>query len=120
MPAGKTALGDDTLPHGDVVETLLGRRLKDQIAEIVKDRIPAIEFDRLRRVVSRAVSIAVSAVVLYERWYGVALQRTENAERLRVFFSGNIDIVPFEEEDTIRRRRRAPSAGNSRNADWPL
>jgi tRNA(fMet)-specific endonuclease VapC len=32
-------------------------------------------------------------------WRGA--QPTENAERLRVFFSGNIDIVPFEEEDAI-------------------
>jgi tRNA(fMet)-specific endonuclease VapC len=38
---------------------------------------------------------------LYELWYGVARseRRRENAERLRVFLSGNITVVPFEEED---------------------
>jgi tRNA(fMet)-specific endonuclease VapC len=28
-------------------------------------------------------------------------RRRENAERLRVFLSGSIDIVPFEEEDAV-------------------
>jgi len=41
--------------------------------------------------------------VLYELWYGVARsgRRRENAERLRVFLSGNIDVVPFSEEDAV-------------------
>jgi tRNA(fMet)-specific endonuclease VapC len=58
---------------------------------------------RLRRVVSRGVSIAVSTVVLYELWFGVARsqRRRENAERLRVFLSGNIDVAPFDEEDAV-------------------
>jgi tRNA(fMet)-specific endonuclease VapC len=53
--------------------------------------------------VSRGVSISVSTVVLYELWYGVARsqRRRENAERLRVFLSGNIDVAPFDEEDAI-------------------
>ena len=57
--------------------------------------------DRLRRVVSEGASIAVSSIVLYELWYGVArsTRRHENAERLRVFLSGNIDGVSFEEAD---------------------
>ena len=56
---------------------------------------------RLRRAVSRGASIAVSSVVLYELWYGVARsgRRRENAERLRVFLSGNVNIVPFDEND---------------------
>ena len=39
--------------------------------------------------------------MLYELWYGVARSehRHENAERLRVFLSGNINVVPFDEED---------------------
>jgi tRNA(fMet)-specific endonuclease VapC len=46
-------------------------------------------------------SIAVSSIVVYEPWYGVArsARRRENAERLRVFLSGDIDIIPFGEED---------------------
>src|SRR5215472_9858768 len=57
--------------------------------------------NRLRRVVSEGGSISVSSIVLYELWYGVArsTRRHENAERLRVFLSGNIDSVSFEEAD---------------------
>jgi tRNA(fMet)-specific endonuclease VapC len=56
---------------------------------------------RLRRAVSRGGAIAVSSVVLFELWYGVARseRRRENAERLRVFLSGDIRVVSFEEED---------------------
>jgi len=41
--------------------------------------------------------------VLYELWYGVARsgRRRENAERLLVVLSGNIDVVPFSEEDAM-------------------
>jgi tRNA(fMet)-specific endonuclease VapC len=64
---------------------------------------PAGVRDRLRQVVSPGASIAVSSVVLYELWYGVAAseRRRENAERLRVFLSGNVAVVPFEEEDAV-------------------
>jgi tRNA(fMet)-specific endonuclease VapC len=45
----------------------------------------------------------VTSVVLYELWYGVARskRRRENADRLRIFLSGNLDIVPFEEDDAV-------------------
>ena len=58
---------------------------------------------RLRRVASGDAAIAVSSVVLYELWYGVARseRRRENAERLRIFLSGNINVVPFDEEDAV-------------------
>jgi len=57
----------------------------------------------LRRLVSPDVSIAVSTVVLYELWYVVARsqRRRENAERLRVFLSGNIDVARFDEDDAV-------------------
>ena len=66
---------------------------------------------RLRRVASRGAVVAVSSIVLYELWYGVARseRRRENAERLRVFLSGNIDVRPFGEED-------AAIAGDLRSA----
>lgn len=72
------------------------------VIALLKNR-PAKVRGRLRRVVSRGASIAVSSVALYELWYGVARseRRRENAERLRVFLSGNIDIVPFDEEDAV-------------------
>ena len=64
---------------------------------------PAGVRGRLRRAVSRGASIGVSSVVLYELWYGVARseRRRDNAERLRVFLSGNIDVVPFDEQDAV-------------------
>ena len=62
---------------------------------------PASVRDRLRRARSEGASIAVSSVVLYELWYGVARseRRSENAERLRVFLSADIGVLPFDEQD---------------------
>jgi tRNA(fMet)-specific endonuclease VapC len=59
--------------------------------------------NRLRRLVSRDVSIAASTVVLYELWYGVARsgRRRDNAERRRVFLSGDVAVVPFDEQDAV-------------------
>ena len=64
---------------------------------------PAEVRTRLRHVASQGAVIAVSSVVLYELWYGVArsAHRRENAERLRTFLSGNIKVVPFDEEDAV-------------------
>jgi len=62
---------------------------------------------RLRRAVTRRASITVSSVVLFELWSGVARseRRRENTERLRVFLSGNVSVVPFEEEDAATAGR---------------
>ena len=70
------------------------------VIALLKDE-PAIFRKRLRRAVSRGASIAVSSIVLYELWYGVArsARRRENAERLRVFLSGGIEVSAFDEED---------------------
>ncbi|MGH2459700.1 MAG: type II toxin-antitoxin system VapC family toxin [Chloroflexota bacterium] len=59
--------------------------------------------NHLRHAVSHGAPIAVSSVVLYELWYGVARseRRRENAERLRIFLSANIAIVQFDEEDAL-------------------
>ena len=64
---------------------------------------PAGVRGRLRRAVSRDASVAVSSVVLFELWYGVARseRRRENAERLRIFLSAVVSVVPFEEEDAV-------------------
>ena len=65
---------------------------------------PAGVRHRLRRARSETgVVIAVSAVVLYELWYGVARseRRRENAERLRVFLSADIHVLAFAEEDAV-------------------
>jgi tRNA(fMet)-specific endonuclease VapC len=70
------------------------------VIALLKDE-PAIFRKRLRRAVSRGATIAVSSIVLYELWYGVARsgRRRENAERLRVFLSGGIEVSAFDEED---------------------
>ena len=70
------------------------------VIALLKDE-PAIFRKRLRRAVSRGAALAVSSIVLYELWYGVArsARRRENAERLRVFLSGSIEVSAFDEED---------------------
>ncbi len=62
---------------------------------------PATFRKRMRRAVSKDAAVAVSSIVLFEPWYGVARsgRPRENAERLRVFLAGGIDVVPFTQED---------------------
>jgi tRNA(fMet)-specific endonuclease VapC len=70
------------------------------VIALLKNQPPTFR-KRLRRAVSKDAAIAVSAIVLFELWYGVARsdRRRENAERLRVFLSGRIDVAPFAQED---------------------
>ncbi len=72
------------------------------VIALFNDR-PASVRGRLRHAVSQGATIAVSSIVVYELWYGVARskRRNENAERLRIFLSGNIDVLPFDEDDAI-------------------
>ena len=74
----------------------------DAVIALLKNEPPGVR-TRLRRAASRGNAIAISSVVLYELWYGVArsARRRENADRLRVFLSGNISVVPFDEEDAV-------------------
>ena len=62
---------------------------------------PATFRKRMRRAVSKDAAVAVSSIVLFELWYGVARsgRPRENAERLRVFLAGGLDVVPFTQED---------------------
>lgn len=70
------------------------------VIALLKNRPRSVR-NRLRRVASGATSVAVSTVVLYELWYGVARsQRIAKMPRdYGVFLSGNIDVAPFDEED---------------------
>lgn len=70
------------------------------IIALLGDRPPAVR-GRFRQTLASGESVAVSAVALYELWYGVARSQrpSENAERLRIFFSADIDVLPFEEPD---------------------
>jgi len=72
------------------------------VIALLKGRPPGVRA-HLRRVAPRGASLSTSSVVLYELWYGVARseRRQENAERLRVFLSGNIGVTPFDEEDAV-------------------
>ena len=70
------------------------------VVALLKNK-PARVRERLRQVVSEDALVAVSSVVLFELWYGVARsgRPQENTERLRAFLSGDIRLVPFEGED---------------------
>jgi len=72
------------------------------VIALLKDE-PAIFRKRLRRTASKGATIAVSSIVLYELWYGVArsTRRRENTERLRVFLSGGVAVSAFSEEDAM-------------------
>jgi tRNA(fMet)-specific endonuclease VapC len=58
---------------------------------------------RLRRALARGGTIGISAIVLFELWYGVArsTRQRENTDRLHAFLAGAIEIVPFADEDAV-------------------
>jgi tRNA(fMet)-specific endonuclease VapC len=65
--------------------------------------------ERLRHAQALGGALAVSSIALFELWYGVARsqQHDKNTERLRVFLSGDVATIPFDEQD-------APIAGDLR------
>jgi tRNA(fMet)-specific endonuclease VapC len=70
------------------------------VVALLRNR-PARVRERLLRAASERASIVVSAIVLFELWYGVARsgRPEENSERLRAFLSSDISIVSFEDND---------------------
>jgi len=62
---------------------------------------PAGVRERYRQAQAAGDYLALSSVVLFELWYGVAKssQVQENSERLRVLVSGNLDLLDFGGED---------------------
>lgn len=62
---------------------------------------PASVRERYRAAESAGDYLAISSVVLFELWYGVAKssQVPENTERLRVLLSGDLDLLDFDDED---------------------
>ena len=80
------------------------------VVAILRNR-PTLVREHLRQAKSGGADLAVSAITLFELWYGVARSqhRDQNAERLRLFLSGDIGVVPFEEKD-------GPLAGELRQA----
>jgi tRNA(fMet)-specific endonuclease VapC len=65
---------------------------------------PARVRERYREAEASGGYLAVSSVVLFELWYGVAKssQVLENTERLRIFLSGDLDLLEFDDEDARR------------------
>ena len=57
--------------------------------------------ERYREAEAASDYLALSLVVLFELWYGVAKssQVQENTERLRVLLSGDLDLLDFDDED---------------------
>jgi tRNA(fMet)-specific endonuclease VapC len=56
---------------------------------------------RFRAAITAGASLVTSTVVLFELQYGVAKSRDRkaNAERLRIFRSGGIGMIAFDEDD---------------------
>jgi tRNA(fMet)-specific endonuclease VapC len=75
--------------------------LDTNIAIAVLNRHPAVVSSILERHLHNDVLVCVPSIVMFELWFGVAksTHRTENAERLRVFARGKLDILPFDSED---------------------
>lgn len=70
------------------------------VIALLTNRPPMLRL-RMRDAVAQGASIAVSSITLFELWYGVArsAHRRQNAERLRAFLSGTIDMAAFDEDD---------------------
>jgi tRNA(fMet)-specific endonuclease VapC len=70
------------------------------VVALLRNR-PAELRERYRKAEADGDYLALSSVVLFELWYGVAKssQVTENVERLRVLLSGDLDLLDFDDED---------------------
>ncbi|MEX5636298.1 type II toxin-antitoxin system VapC family toxin [Parafrankia sp. FMc2] len=57
--------------------------------------------ERYRSAQASGEYLALSSVVLFELWYGVAKssQVADNTDRLRVLLSGGMDLLDFDDED---------------------
>jgi tRNA(fMet)-specific endonuclease VapC len=77
---------------------------------------PAVR-PRLEQALQDGASVAVSAVVAFELWYGAAksARRQANWRRLETFFAGPLELVPFDDEDarTAWEVRAAPAAAGT-------
>lgn len=62
---------------------------------------PAAVRTRFQSAIARGTEVSVSAVVVFELWYGVAksTQQESNTSRLESFLAGPISLLAFDEED---------------------
>jgi tRNA(fMet)-specific endonuclease VapC len=72
----------------------------DAVVALLRNK-PAGVRERYREAEAAGDYLALSSVVLFELWYGVAKssQVTENTERLRILLSGDLDLLDFDDED---------------------
>jgi len=87
------------------------------VVAILRNQPPLVR-QRLRRAMARGAAVSVPSVVVYELWYGVerSARRNENAERVRAFLAGNVQVVSFDDEDAAvagEIRAALESTGNS-------
>ncbi len=70
------------------------------VVALLRDK-PARVRERYRAAEAAGDYLALSSVVLFELWYGVAKssQIPENTERLRILLSGDLDLLDFDDED---------------------
>ena len=70
------------------------------VVALLRNR-PARIRERYRQAEASGEYLALSSIVLFELWYGVARssQVPENTERLRILLSGNLDLLDFDDED---------------------
>ena len=70
------------------------------VVALLRNR-PAKVRERYREAEKSGDYLALSSVVVFELWYGVAKssQLPENTERLRILLSGDLDLVDFDDED---------------------
>jgi tRNA(fMet)-specific endonuclease VapC len=78
---------------------------------------PQIVRSRLDRALNSGADVCVSSVVLFELWYGVgkSVRPEANAERIKLFLSGPITPLPFDDADAQSAglvRADLESAGN--------
>jgi tRNA(fMet)-specific endonuclease VapC len=70
------------------------------VVALLRDK-PVEVRERYREAEAAGDYLALSSVVLFELWYGVAKssQVQANTERLRVLLSGDLDLLDFDDDD---------------------
>lgn len=70
------------------------------VVALLRNKPPEVR-ERYREAEASGDYFALSSVVLFELWYGVAKSSRvqENTERLRVLLSGDVDLLDFDDED---------------------
>ncbi len=70
------------------------------VVALLRNEPPKVR-GRYRKAEAGGDHLALSSVVLFELWYGVAKSSRvqENTERLRILLSGEMELLDFDDED---------------------